>query len=365
MPETTSNIREAASDIRESRATTAPLVSIVVPAYNGAAFLREALDSILAQTYSHLEVLLLDDASTDETPSIAAEYGDRIRYVRQPKNLGIYDNVNVGIGLARGEYIATYHADDIYDPTCVEAEVSYLERHHEVGAVFCSDVLVDAEGREYGRLRLPPEVAGNRPLDYPTVLGALLKYKNKFLVCPTAMVRASIHREIGVYRQSLFRNSSDLDMWLRISRRYPIAVLEAHLMRYRHFHGNSSQRYHRLRTTPENYFAIMDTFLAEGDRALATKEALSSYEAHRGQDRILAAVAHYVLRQPSEARVALGHVPLGAVLRSRQVQRWRLLAMVAMLHVVTRLPYVPPLARAFQRRWHEKRPPRPAQLTGK
>src|SRR5437870_4317234 len=97
-----------------------PLVSILVPSYNGAAYLREALDSILAQTYPNLEVILLDDASTDATPTIAASYGDRIVYVRQPANLGIYDNVNVGIERARGTFIATYHADDIYLPEMVE-----------------------------------------------------------------------------------------------------------------------------------------------------------------------------------------------------------------------------------------------------
>ena len=79
------------------------------------------------------------------------------------------------------------------------------------------------------------------------------------------MVRASVHADVGAYRQSRYRNTADLEMWLRIARRHPIAVLEQHLMKYRHFHGNSSQRYHRLRTDPENYFLIMDEYLAEGD----------------------------------------------------------------------------------------------------
>ena len=127
---------------------TLPLVSVLVPSFNGAQFLREALDSILAQTYPNIEVILLDDASTDETPAIAVEYGHKINYVRQVQNLGIYDNVNVGIKRARGSFIATYHADDIYLPTIVEMQVAYLKAHPEVGAVFCSDIFVDAHGRE-------------------------------------------------------------------------------------------------------------------------------------------------------------------------------------------------------------------------
>ena len=115
--------------IAAGRATTRPLVSILIPVYNGAAYLQEALDSILAQTYRPLEILLLDDASTDGTAAIAAEYGDRITLVRQPHNLYIYDNINFGIDRARGELIATYHADDIYSPTIVAEQIVCLEAH--------------------------------------------------------------------------------------------------------------------------------------------------------------------------------------------------------------------------------------------
>lgn len=337
-----------------------PLVSVLVPSFNGARWLREALDTILAQTYRPIEVILLDDHSDDDTPDIAAEYGDRITYVRQPKNLGIYDNVNVGIAMAKGALIATYHADDIYLPTIVEKQVRYLEAHPEVGAVFCADIFVDAIGVEYHRLVLPPEVRGDRPLDHRTVLNALLTYKNSFLVCPAAMVRASVHGAVGVYDQAHYRNTGDLEMWLRISRRFPLAVLEEHLMKYRHFHGNSSQRYHRLRTAPENYFLIMDEYLASGDRALATPEALAHYEAHRAKDRLMAAIAHYIKGELPDARRVLAATELGAVLRSDRVQRWRLLTIAAGLWPVLRLPRNEWLAKQMQARWHTKRPPQGA-----
>jgi glycosyltransferase involved in cell wall biosynthesis len=335
-----------------------PLVSVLVPSFNGAAYLREALDSILAQTYPSLEIILLDDFSSDETPDIAAEYGDRITYVRQPRNTGIYDNVNVGIEMARGDLIATYHADDIYLPEIVERQVTYFETYPEVGAVFTANILVDAQNREYHRNVFPLDVRGEKPLDHPTVLNALLKYKNKFLVCPTAMVRTAVHKEVGNYRQDRYRNTSDLEMWLRISRRYPIAILESHLMRYRHFHGNSSQRYHRLRTTPENYFIILDEYLAGGDRALATPEALVAYEAHRSQDRLMAAISHYIKDELPDGRRALREVDVRPIMRSPYVQRWRLLTLTAGMWMFLRLPRIGPLASRMHDRWHVKRPPR-------
>jgi glycosyltransferase involved in cell wall biosynthesis len=337
--------------------SASPLVSILVPSYNGARYLREALNSILAQSYSNIEVILLDDASTDETPSIADEYTGRIEYIRQPTNLGIYDNVNFGIARSRGDLIATYHADDIYLPTIVEAQVAYLTAHPEVGAVFCADIFVDAEGREYNRLVLPTEVSGDRPLDYATVLNTLLTYKNRFLVCPTAMIRSAVHRDVGVYRQSRYRNTADLEMWLRIARRYPIAVLESHLMKYRHFHGNSSQRYHRLRTAPENFFVILDEYLAAGDRALATGDALVEYEAHRSEDRLMAAISHYIRKEMVEGRSTLRDVDLGAIMGASVVQRWRLLLIAIGMWGLLRLPRSDRLAQRMHNRWHVKRPP--------
>src|SRR5215207_5945028 len=103
-----------------------PLVTIAVPVYNGARHLRESLDSILQQTYARTEVIVLDDASKDETPIITASYGDRIRVVRHEKNLGGFGNMNAGIKLATGDLFAIYHADDVYESTIVEREVEYL-----------------------------------------------------------------------------------------------------------------------------------------------------------------------------------------------------------------------------------------------
>ena len=334
-----------------------PLVSVIIPAHNAAPFLRETLDSLLAQTYDNIEIILLDDASTDATSEIAAEYAGAIVYVRQPNNLGQFSNVNVGIARARGDLIATYHADDIYLPTIVEAQVSYLNAHPEVGAVFCTDILVDAEGLEYARLVLPPEVRGEKPLDYRTVLNALLTHKNCFLVTPTVMVRASVHRGVGAYCEARYRNTSDLEMWLRIARRYPIAVIESHLMKYRHFHGSSSQRYHRLRTEPENFFIILDEYLAEGDRALATPQSLANYEAHRSEDRLMNAISCYIKGQMSDGQRALRDVQIGAIWGATQVQRWRLLVLTVGMWGLLRLPRVETLAHLMYQRWHVKRRP--------
>jgi glycosyltransferase involved in cell wall biosynthesis len=328
------------------------LVSIIVPVYNGERYLRESLDSILAQTYSNVEVLVMDDASTDRTAEILSSYGSRIRCYRQPANRGIYGNMNDGIGMVRGEYIAIYHSDDVYNPTIVEREAAFLRQHPEAGAVFCSDIFIDPEGRERGRLKLVPEVRGNQPLPYQVILNALLSYKNRILRCPSCMTRASVYADVGTYRDQEFRNTSDLEMYLRISRRYSIGILEEHLFRYRWGHGNSGQRYRHLRTDPDRYFPIMEKYLAEGGRALASPETLAAFTAHFAEDRLIATVNHYILGNRHEARAVLRQISPRRILGSRRIQRWRLLLLFCILQILVRVPRLGLIAEAFYRNWH-------------
>jgi GT2 family glycosyltransferase len=335
-------------------ADTLPLVSIIIPVYNSERFLRESLDSILAQTYPRIEVIVMDDASTDSSPEIVLSYGDQVKYHRQTQNRGIYGNVNDGIALAEGELIAVYHADDIYEPAMVEREVAAWRRFPSVGAIFCMDTFVNATGQPYGKLTLPPEVAGDRPLHYPVILNALLTYKNRFLICPTSMVPTAVYRALGGYRDAEFRNTADLEMWLRIARKYPVVIVEEYLLRYRHGHGSSSHRYHHLRTTAENFFRIMDLYLDEGDHLLATPEALAAYEAHRAQDNLMIVVNHYILGQRDEARIALRRVSLKRLIGSPRIQRIRMLILCLAMHVLVRVPRMRAVADLFYRRWHVK-----------
>jgi len=343
-----------------SETATRPLVSVIVPVLNGAGTLRESLDSILGQTYPDLDVIVMDDGSTDETPEIIASYGDRIRSVRQPETRGIYGNANDGIALAEGDLVGVFHADDVYLPDLVEREVAWLERHPEAGAAFCSVVFVDQEGREFGRLALPPEVRGSRSLDYGAVLNTLLSRKNSFLACPTALVRASVYRELGGYRDEEFKNTSDLEMWLRIARSFPVGVLEDQLLLYRRGHGSSSENYHRLRLDQERFFRIMDLELDRGGRAVATPQALRDYEAHRAHDAVMRSMNHYSLGQRAEAREVLSGVKLRQLVASNRIQRGRMVVLAASLRGILRVPRSERIAHLLERRRY--RGPGPARV---
>jgi hypothetical protein len=331
-----------------------PLVSIVVPAYNCERYVRESLTSILAQTYPNTEVLVMDDCSTDGTPEVVAPFLGRIKYYRQNQNRGIYANANDGIARVSGEYIAIYHADDVYEPRIIEREVEFLRRYDQVGAVFCSAVLIDPEGRTEGHIVLPPEVRGERPLSFSTIFNSLLKYKNKFLMCPSSMVRADVYREVGLYREEIFRNTSDLDMWLRIAQKFSLGVLEENLFRYRYGHGNSAMRYHAARTEPERYFMIMDLLLEKTGPTVATAETLAAYEAHRAEDQLMRTVSAYVVDRMSDARRILREVRLSNLLGSASIERGRLGILFVALQILVRLPRLQIVGRLFSWRWQGK-----------
>lgn len=114
--------------------STEPLVTVLMPVYNGEQFLREAMESILNQTYQHLEFLIMNDGSTDNSVSVIETYKDpRIRLEHNPCNMGIAATLNRGIQLARGKYIVRMDCDDISFPERIEKQVAFMESHPEIG----------------------------------------------------------------------------------------------------------------------------------------------------------------------------------------------------------------------------------------
>jgi glycosyltransferase involved in cell wall biosynthesis len=281
-----------------------PLVSVCVPAHNVERFLAEAIGSILGQSYRELEVVLIDDGSTDGTAEVIGTLSDpRLRALALEPSVGGFEAMNRAIGAASGELVAVYHADDVYEPEIVAREVAYLQRHPRAGAVFCLDHYIDAGGRIFGGTDLPRELAGRDELGYEQIFPFLLRNKNVLLRCPTFMTRRSVLDEVGLFDPAGYGIAADLELWLRILRRYPIGILPERLMRYRVSDEQWSSRYERLRTEEERYFAVMDRYL-EQDRRPERPSAgdMRQYRFHRSDDEAFRAANLVILGRPEEAR---------------------------------------------------------------
>jgi glycosyltransferase involved in cell wall biosynthesis len=128
---------------------TNPTLTIGMPVYNGERFLRQALDTLLAQTWRDFELLISDNGSTDSTPAIVADYAardPRIRYVRQPQNLGIFGNTSFVMTQARGRYFMLVGDDDVYEPRYVQRMIELLETHAEVDGAYSNFAYIDPQG---------------------------------------------------------------------------------------------------------------------------------------------------------------------------------------------------------------------------
>src|SRR5207249_476102 len=133
---------------------TRPLVSFVVPCYNLAQYLTDCLDSVLAQSFTDFEVLIMDDCSPDDTPRVAAAFTDnRVSHIRHETNLGHMQNYNVGIERARGKYLWLLSADDrLRSREVLKRFVDILEADDSVTFAFCSGLTVTSDGREGGSM---------------------------------------------------------------------------------------------------------------------------------------------------------------------------------------------------------------------
>src|ERR1039457_4802694 len=132
---------------RRQCSVTEPRVSVVMGAYNGERFIRTAIESILNQTFRDFELIVIDDCSTDSTPQILREFNDdKLRVVRNERNLGIAETLNNGIAVARGEYVALQDHDDISLPARLECQVAFLDRNTQVGMVGSGCSVIDEVG---------------------------------------------------------------------------------------------------------------------------------------------------------------------------------------------------------------------------
>jgi glycosyltransferase involved in cell wall biosynthesis len=285
-----------------SISSASPLVCICIPTYNAEKTIRETLDSILNQKYQHLDIHIVDNASTDATLKVVAEFDDeRIKIHRGDINVGAEGNFNRCIQLASGKYTAIYHADDIYEPDMVEKQVDFLERHSKAGAIFTEASLIDESGKRVGQIRLPQDTAREDGLyDFATMFKAVLRYSN-FFICPSFMVRTSVYQqEIVSWRGDLFGSSSDLDVWLRILQQHSIGHLPQALMRYRVGNAQWSART-RQETARADFFRVTDHYLAqEGVRALLDKSDFQNYARLERRDRVMRAINLFLTGQVGE-----------------------------------------------------------------
>ena len=192
-----------------------PKVTVFIPVFNREKYVGEAIDSILAQTFSDFEILLVDDGSTDHSVDMIRSYADpRIRLVCNEKNLGIPKTRNKGVELARGQYMAMLDSDDRAYPDRVEKQVSFLDTHPEYAQVGSWCRMMDAQGHPLNKVKRQPA--------WPDDIHAQLLFR-------CAMSNRSIMARTAILQEYRYRNDyprcQDYELHVRLAKHYKLGNL--------------------------------------------------------------------------------------------------------------------------------------------
>lgn len=221
-----------------------PLVSVIIPTYNRAEYLAGAIQSALDQTLQDLEIIVVDDGSTDDTPVMLERYRHRIRAIYQD-HCGLIAAVrNRGIREATGAYIAFLDSDDLWLPDTLEREVTHAEQYPEFGMVYSDGWFFDdATGQDRCRTH------AYTPAESGWIGPALLQ--QIFIQTPGVLLRRAVLEETGLFAEEPALNmAEDWELWLRIAARYQIGFVNQPLFRVRLHAGSNSRldpwQFHRL-----------------------------------------------------------------------------------------------------------------------
>jgi glycosyltransferase involved in cell wall biosynthesis len=208
-------------------------VTVIIPSYNHAKFIGEAIQSVLNQTFKDFEILICDDASKDNSVDIIKQFTDpRIIFNVNSQNIGAVDTTNNMIQKAKGEYIALLNSDDVWCPEKLEKQVKFLDENHQYQVVFSNALVIGEDGLEYR------EVTHFYSTIFKQVNRSRAQWLSYFFnvgncIChPSMLIRKNIYTDIGLYNR-LMASVPDFEMWIRICTKYDIYVMPEKLIKFR------------------------------------------------------------------------------------------------------------------------------------
>jgi glycosyltransferase involved in cell wall biosynthesis len=230
--------------------TNNPLVSVVIPAYNRVNYIEQTIDSVLDQTYPEVQLIVIDDGSTDGTYEKIKAYGNRLELLTHPDhcNKGQSASINLGLRQTRGTYIAILDSDDYWAPEKLDVQVNFLEKNPDIGLVYTNGYAVNADGEI-----IYPMYGNNHRENNDTAAVLLDCY---ILLPQNSLVRKSVYDKAGFFEES-YRSAQDHDMLIRIAEITRFAYLQDFLFFYRRHPGSISSTQQALRW--ETGFRILES----------------------------------------------------------------------------------------------------------
>ena len=219
-------------------------VTVLMPVYNSEKYLHEAIESILNQTFSDFDFLIMDDGSIDKSLEIAKSYTDeRIKIIENVQNLGIITTLNKGLKIAKGKYIARMDSDDVCFPTRLEKQVDFLDKHPEISIIGSNVQVIDGNSKFIRTMSFPKE-------------SELIKWHLFFytpVAHPTVLARREVLIKLGGYN-SQCQYVEDYELWLRASKDYKFENISEELLYYRSHNNSVSVSHQQAQEKNASYY---------------------------------------------------------------------------------------------------------------
>ena len=290
-----------------------PLVSICIPVYNAGKTIERTIESIINQTHKNIEILVVDNQSTDTTLERVRKYDDpRIRIIENPVHFKCAEyNWNTCFTHTLGEFIALFHADDVYSPDIIARQLDTFKKFPFVVGVFTDGNIIDEQDKVIDTFRIPTEIAGDTPYEYRELLPVFLEHGD-FLLCPSAMIRGNTYRSLEPFRYDQFGSASDFDMWLRVARIGPIVIINEKLINYRISEIQGTSVINTTRTHEADFFRVMDFHIVKTKPYIdLSSDTLGRYELRRMEDQIFCIINYAKDRDFSGLYKHVGNMTMG------------------------------------------------------
>lgn len=250
-----------------------PRVSIITPSLSQGAFIEETIKSVLSQDYPHIEHIIVDGGSSDNTLDILEKYGDRTTWISEPDR-GQADAVNKGFRMAKGDILGWLNSDDTYNPGAIRTAVEYLTQHPEVVMVYGDAYYIDREGRITGK--------------YSTEPFRFERLAESCIICqPTVFIRAEVFKRIGELDVNL-QFCMDYDYWIRIGKCYPsakIAYLKGRYLANSRMHSETKtfrmpERHFEesMETVKRHFGSVSHSWMCAYMNVIGVREQMKRYE---------------------------------------------------------------------------------------
>lgn len=285
-----------------------PLVTVCIPAYNAEKTIRYTIDSILAQDYNNIEIIVCDNLSNDGTAEIIKSYEKNgVKYFLNPTAGSAESNWNYALDLPNGDFIALYHADDVYSPSMVSTQMKFFAHNPDVCSVFTMSTLINRDGQVISpKVKAVSSIPGcdmpDKIFNFSAIFNAVLKHSN-FIRTPTLMTRKETFSAVGKFNLK-FKSSADLDLWLRMAKYKSIGIINKPLHKYRisPWQGTATIL-SGIKELPD-FFSVTENYLKESGQLVSSK-SLAYYQMIKGGELILCAMNLLLIRETTKAKESL------------------------------------------------------------